>query len=169
MNFVKLSLVGMKHVVGSMAEFAFTQEKMNVDLSHENITKVGPVKVTGKIENLGDRIFQAEGHIEVSAVGLCSRCLTPTPVKFGMEFLFKFSDILAETDDIFAFKGEEIELYPQIVSEIILNCPSQILCKPDCKGLCPKCGANLNLGACNCETDDIDPRLAVLKKLIDSR
>ncbi|NLU11388.1 MAG: DUF177 domain-containing protein [Tepidanaerobacter acetatoxydans] len=165
---VKLSLAGMKHVVGSTAEFDFTQQTMNLDLKREGISNVGPVRVKGKIENLGDRVFQADGQIEVTATGLCSRCLTQTKVRFAMDFSLKFSDILAQSEELIKFDGEEIELYPQVVNEIILNCPSQILCKTDCKGLCPKCGANLNTSICKCETENLDPRFAVLKKLLKS-
>jgi uncharacterized protein len=49
--------------------------------------------------------------------------------------------------------------------QILLAIPDQVFCREDCKGLCPKCGANLNLIDCKCSDDDIDPRWAALRNL----
>lgn len=56
-----------------------------------------------------------------------------------------------------------INLNPILRDLVIVSTPMQILCRPDCKGLCPRCGTDLNQGQCDCEIDDVDPRLAVLK------
>ena len=61
-----------------------------------------------------------------------------------------------------------MDLDELIRTDILLELPTKFLCKEDCKGLCPTCGKNLNEGACNCQTHQIDPRLEVLKQLIDS-
>ena len=63
--------------------------------------------------------------------------------------------------------GEDgvLDLTPLVREEIIVSTPIAPLCKPDCAGLCPQCGQNLNLGTCNCELDDIDPRFAALLQL----
>ena len=110
-------------------------------LKREGVNTVGPVRVKGKIENSGDRIFQAQGQIEVVATGVCSRCLKQTNVRLDIDFSLKFSDVIIEfeEEDIITFIGDEIDFYPQVISEIILNWPGQILCKTDCRGLCPKC------------------------------
>ena len=47
--------------------------------------------------------------------------------------------------------------------EILMNWPMQVLCKEDCKGLCPSCGANLNLTTCDCDSTDLDPRMAKIR------
>ncbi|HHV18314.1 MAG TPA: DUF177 domain-containing protein [Thermoanaerobacterales bacterium] len=169
---MKINLARMKQIVGSISEFEFKKQNLDVDLKREGIKTIGPVKVKGKIENLGDRILQASGQIEVDAQGLCSRCLTQTQIRLLIDFSLKFSDMItnveSEEEDIIPFTGDEIDLYPQVVNEVILNWPGQILCKTDCKGLCPNCGANLNTTACKCKREHIDPRLAVLKQLLKS-
>ena len=58
-------------------------------------------------------------------------------------------------------------LDPLVTEDIFLSLPTKILCSEDCKGLCPKCGVNLNLGKCSCKKE-IDPRLAALKELLDN-
>jgi len=55
-----------------------------------------------------------------------------------------------------------------VYSEVILDLPSKHLCKDDCKGICFKCGKNLNEGECDCETREVDPRLAKLMELLDN-
>ncbi|NLZ54700.1 MAG: DUF177 domain-containing protein [Thermoanaerobacteraceae bacterium] len=167
---MKLNLARMKQIVGSISEFDFKEQTVNLDLEREEIKSIGPVRVKGQIENLGDRIFQVTGQIEAAANALCSRCLTATQIELTIGFALKFSDIISEAEDeeIIQFYGDEIDLYPKILEEIVLNWPSQILCKSDCKGLCPNCGANLNTTVCQCKIDNIDPRLAVLKQLLKS-
>ena len=60
-----------------------------------------------------------------------------------------------------------IDLAPLVHELAWLSVPMQPLCKPDCQGLCMECGHNLNLGDCGCEEENIDPRLSVLKQLLD--
>jgi uncharacterized metal-binding protein YceD (DUF177 family) len=59
-----------------------------------------------------------------------------------------------------------LDLRQPLREQILLTLPMHPLCRPDCKGLCSTCGHNLNEGPCNCSTEEIDPRLADLKKLL---
>jgi uncharacterized protein len=59
----------------------------------------------------------------------------------------------------------EVDLRPLLLEQIQLNVPMKPLCKAGCAGLCPTCGANLNAGACGCETETIDPRWKALEAL----
>jgi uncharacterized protein len=63
-----------------------------------------------------------------------------------------YSDDLIETDDL-------------LREQLILNLPMKPLCSPDCKGFCPRCGADLNISGCGCETKETDSRFEVLKQL----
>ena len=62
-----------------------------------------------------------------------------------------------------------LDLAPLLREEILIHTDKRILCKPDCKGLCPECGKNRNRETCDCEQDRIDPRFAALKDLLDSK
>ncbi|MBI5713209.1 MAG: DUF177 domain-containing protein [Chloroflexi bacterium] len=68
--------------------------------------------------------------------------------------------------DFVVSESGHIDLAPFLREEMIISRPMRPLCKPDCKGLCPQCGKDLNEGACDCVTDDVNPQLAVLKKLL---
>lgn len=61
---------------------------------------------------------------------------------------------------------EEINIEDEIRQQMILNTPQKPLCAPDCSGLCPQCGRNLNTGKCGCSAERVDPRWDSLKKLI---
>ena len=68
---------------------------------------------------------------------------------------------------MYLIDGQSIELDDIIIPALLLAVDFAYYCKPDCKGLCPKCGKNLNEGPCGCSTREIDSRLAVLQKLLD--
>jgi uncharacterized protein len=63
------------------------------------------------------------------------------------------------------FDGSAIDVDEIVKEQILLAVPTRMLCREDCKGICPECGADRNTGECNCVTNDIDPRWAALKKL----
>ena len=71
-----------------------------------------------------------------------------------------------ENDDILLLDGAVLDLDEAVSTAFILAMDTKNLCSDDCKGLCAKCGANLNLGPCGCKPD-VDPRLAALAQLLD--
>ena len=73
---------------------------------------------------------------------------------------------LDEMDDIIYVESDEVDLDDLLVPELILDMDIAVLCSEDCKGLCPKCGKNLNEGDCGCDRRVIDPRLAKLQELL---
>ena len=77
-------------------------------------------------------------------------------------------ELVDETnDDYIETPDFTLELDEVVVSELILNYPQKFLCGEDCRGLCPKCGKNLNEGKCGCDTAQVDPRLEILKQLME--
>ena len=61
----------------------------------------------------------------------------------------------------------ELDVDRLIYNEILVNWPAKVLCKPDCKGICPKCGTNLNLETCDCEPGELDPRMAAFQDVFN--
>ena len=119
-----------------------------------------------------------EAEAEVSYLGECARCLSPVKGVFTMPFerTVVTEGTLSEeeeennVDEYVILKngildGDDLS---EIVKEtILLTFPMRLLCDEDCPGLCPKCGKQLKHGACGCPTREIDPRLAVLAKLLE--
>jgi uncharacterized protein len=98
------------------------------------------IKVSAHLEKEKDTVY-ARVHITATEMMTCSRCLE------------QFNNTLEkDADFIYQLNGEHIiDLSDNIKDTIILEYPIQQLCKADCKGLCQKCGANLNNGLCGCE------------------
>lgn len=165
---MRLSLARVKQSEGNVLDFRFEEDIKQIRVKRDDLNFAGPVVVEGQVENIGDRILEVRGSIKTCVEDYCYRCLTKTQVELNVSFCLKFSDIPIESDEeeIILFSGDEIEFRPYILNEIVLNWPGQILCKPDCRGICPRCGANLNTTECDCKDEEIDPRLSVLKQLL---
>ena len=73
-----------------------------------------------------------------------------------------------ENDEILLLDGTELDLDQVVTEAFVLAMDTKNLCSDDCKGLCAKCGANLNDGPCGCRPE-VDPRLAVLAQLLDNK
>jgi uncharacterized protein len=71
-----------------------------------------------------------------------------------------------ENDDIAVIPDMQLNPEEFCYPDIVMSLPTKLLCKDDCRGLCPDCGKNLNTGDCNCTKTEIDPRLAALAELL---
>jgi uncharacterized protein len=105
-----------------------------------------------------------QGTLATCVITECRRCLTPTlvPVELELEELFSYPP----SSDV-PYSVEEtgiLDLAPLLREEAILAVPIGTLCRPDCAGLCPECGQNLNEGMCDCDRDEVDPRFATLRE-----
>lgn len=106
--------------------------------------------------------------------GECARCLSPVSGVFKTVFERTVCEERPtdEVDDVYVDEYAVIEngmldIDREICEEILLGFPSRLLCSEDCPGLCPICGKKLSEGACGCEKKNVDPRLAVLKTLLE--
>ncbi len=110
------------------------------------------------------------GNVSLSLQSLCSRCVEPvkveldSPVSLVLSPLDKLQD---EDDDLDheTYQGDQIDLSNYIREQVAISLPVKVVCSEQCKGLCMRCGANLNKEDCSCEKEPIDPRFAVLKDL----
>lgn len=145
-------------------------KKDMLDISGREIHFTKPIKYEGAIYKTNSRYFV---HVNISYVycEICGRCLESftkdgTAVLAG-QLVKKEDNILEdEIEDAIYYEGDEVNLTADIINAIILSLPMKPLCSENCKGICPQCGTNLNIAKCNCEEENIDPRLAILKDLI---
>lgn len=109
--------------------------------------------------------------ITVSAVfkTVCSRCLKEfsLPFETNSKKLVRRDQTEDFEDVIYADSSLAVDIVEEIRTLIYFEFPAKPLCSEDCKGLCPVCGCDLNTDCCSCDIRTVDPRLAVLKKLID--
>jgi uncharacterized protein len=130
------------------------------------------VHATGRISSAGGDRFYWSGRIEGHAEAQCRRCLTSVIVPVSEEVHLLFTDRQddeADEADVFRIppRANDLDLRPAVREQWLLASPTFALCREDCKGLCPHCGADLNAGACTCppETDD---RWAALRNVPES-
>jgi uncharacterized protein len=128
------------------------------------------VHVTGRLSAAGPGRFYWHGRIEGDVALECNRCLTGTTAHVSDEAHIIFAESGdEETDDPDVYRLDpssiELDLRPAIREEWLLAAPSFALCREDCKGLCLRCGKELNNDSCSCEDTNTDPRWDALKKL----
>lgn len=127
-----------------------------------------PVKITGEILSRTG-IVSLNAEISYAYSADCDRCGTPATRQYRFKYGKTLVTSLAngvEDDDVIVLKDMKFDLYDFVRTEVILSIPSKHLCREDCKGICPKCGKNLNEGKCDCKSDNIDPRLQILQQLL---
>ncbi len=112
-------------------------------------------------------VLKLSGELTAELRRVCDRCGTA----FDSRKVTRLHATLVDEDDgenpeLFLLDGTEIDLDEILLTNFVLDMDSKCLCREDCKGLCPRCGKNLNLGPCGCGKE-IDPRFAVLEQLLD--
>ncbi|OUN01550.1 MAG: hypothetical protein BAA04_06270 [Firmicutes bacterium ZCTH02-B6] len=141
---------------------------------------LAPVHVHGHVTNTGESMLvQGEASGEFGLV--CARCLQPirASLRAPLEERFRrqtgrspqrereWDETLGDSDgedDARSYHGDWLNLEDAVREALLLQVPMKPVCRPDCRGLCPQCGANLNQGDCGCETETVDPRLAALRE-----
>ena len=126
-----------------------------------------PVKL--RLQNIGDRKLYMEGDTKLSLYIPCDRCLAESRRAYDRAFVHGLARTLfdEENDDYIVVEDGILDLDGLVMEDITLEMPMQMLCKEDCKGLCPQCGADLNKGDCGCKKPG-DPRFDVLNDLLKS-
>ena len=112
-----------------------------------------PIHVQGKLENKAD-VFYLRAQVVAPVDTHCARCGVPVQVQKELEIDLVIASSLSNeegSDDIYVVEGETFDLDEIIREELILNMDMTVLCSEDCKGLCPRCGKNLNEGDCGCD------------------
>lgn len=131
------------------------------------IMEKSPVKLT--VTNIEPGKARVEGSVKLTFRTVCDRCLTEVPTILDLKFERTVaSPETAEdddADDLSFMEGYQLNVETFVYHEIIGNWPAKILCKEDCKGLCPVCGQNLNERDCGCDTFVPDPRMAVIQDI----
>jgi uncharacterized protein len=132
-----------------------------------------PMKVTGEITNTAG-YMRMTLSMSVNYQAECARCLTPVSGCFSLDLEKTVAprDVLGDLDedrldDYAIIEDGFLDMDEQLLEQLEMEFPLRFLCHDDCKGLCQRCGKNLNEGECDCSKKEIDPRMAPLQKLLD--
>ncbi|NLM83520.1 MAG: DUF177 domain-containing protein [Clostridiales bacterium] len=123
-------------------------------------------KAKGSVRNSAGVLY-FEADVDAVLECACARCLKEFELPVHRHIHAVLSEGENEDDpDVYALSGESVDVDEIILTDFILNTDQRLLCREDCKGLCVKCGADLNAGPCRCKPET-DPRLAVLEQLLE--
>lgn len=133
-----------------------------VDLALESLSyRFGTFEIIRKtpllltVTNIGDRKLLLRGNAQLEVSIPCARCLEPVAVRLEIPL-----DHELELENKDYIDGYNLNVDQLVHDEALLVWPERTLCREDCRGLCGVCGQNLNKGSCNCESTDLDPRMA---------
>ena len=128
-----------------------------------------PVNISGTVRNTAD-VLMMKGTITTRLHGVCDRCAADFTQDVEIPVDVVLVEELANEDNedewVFPLEADGADLEEIVRTVFVLNMDSKLLCKPDCKGLCCRCGKNLNDGPCGCQKE-LDPRFAALRQLLD--
>ncbi len=164
-------------------DFAEEFQPGSLDLSPD-ATLASPLKSAGRAELVPERHgkhqklldIRLHGSFSTSVESHCARCLASVENAIQRDFDLLYrpqgSDagkeelsVTAAEAEISYYQGDGLELSDVLCEQVLLALPLKIVCREDCKGLCPGCGHNWNQGPCDCKAKTTDPRLAVLKDI----
>jgi uncharacterized protein len=167
------------HVRGNQDRFEKQYESSAFRSDDQAYRVAGPVWLSFDVTK-DDQRFHLDGNVKTTLELTCGRCLEPfrldVDAPFDLRYLPKAAntgegEAEIEEDDLTTayYADDNIDLGQLMTEQFHLALPMKPLCAQTCRGLCPQCGTNLNLGSCECLTTWEDPRLAALKSLLKDR
>jgi len=164
-----LDIMPISHSPGESIPFEFHEAFDRISPGEDDIRFAGLVNVSGRAVNIGEGVFEVTASADADWLSECSRCLAPIAVHVKTRLCERFVKTPAPDDDAYQFTGDSLDLDLFVRDGILLALPSQALCSPSCRGLCPKCGQNLNINPhCSCEGSlSSNPRMAALSALLN--
>ena len=167
--------IELENLEGGKGDFARVYQPEELNPVDERVSLAAPAAVNGTVRLAGNEVF-VNGHLDTRAEVECDRCLKaveiPVSADFTLEYIsgseYESSGVVELTEaemSVAVFDGNGIDVDEIVKEQVLLAVPTRMLCREDCKGICPECGNDRNTGECNCVTKDIDPRWAALKNL----
>lgn len=169
--------IELEKLEGRKGEFAHVYQPDELNPVDERVRLTGPAAVNGRIRIAGNEVF-VNGHIDTRTQVECDRCLQPVELPVNADFSLEYisdsdyesseaAELTEEEMSVAVFDGQALDVDEIVKEQILLAVPTRMLCREDCKGICPECGADRNTGECHCVTKEIDPRWAALKNLTE--
>lgn len=164
---IKINVAEIQKKLVGEKKLKFELDAKELEISPEELMLLSPVQLEGTMSNVGD-VLLLKAAMTAEVKRMCGRCLKEFTAETRAEVLDKFypQGVAKLDDDAFVYDSDVIDITEPLRESLLLAEPIQALCKEDCRGLCPVCGADLNDGDCGCDRVTVDPRLAALKQFI---
>ena len=162
-------LLDLREIIGVPGgEVSFDYEINLSDAAIGSVKEIkSPSRAAGSVKNRAG-VLNFTANVDATLVCVCARCLSEfaVPVQRAFSAVLTVEEENGEIPGLYGLDGDKADADEIIVSEFVLAVDQRYLCSEECKGICQKCGADLNAGRCSCESE-IDPRLAVLGQLLE--
>ncbi len=145
------------------------QKEFRWNRSRYSIVEAGIVSLT--VTHTGRRNMKITGSVDLHVEIPCDRCLQPVDYPFHLTLEREVDTNATDEERIAALdeqpfvQGYLLDVDRLVYDELIVNMPMKVLCRQDCKGVCPRCGANRNLQDCGCDLTELDPRMSVIRDI----
>jgi uncharacterized protein len=156
-------------------QFAHTYQPNDLSLEDTDLRLIEPAEVRARLRRQGDEL-ELVGSLTTTLETVCARCLKPVAIPFTVDFDERFvtsvswgaeeqHELASDDLNLSIFDGTGIDFDQLVREQLLLAKPAHTLCREDCRGLCPVCGADRNTAACKCEIQQVDSRWEKLKDL----
>lgn len=153
-------LIDVKYLADKTESFSFN-EKLELSVGTPEVL------TEGHVSRQDNSFYVVKGRIKAVLNLNCDLCLKPFDLSLDTELNEVYSEEVDEDGEIWPLTDKTIDLKPAVIANIMLNLPMQVLCSDDCKGLCSKCGHNLNDGDCGCDRGYVNPQFEKLLNLFN--
>lgn len=148
----------------------YEQNLFKSKLGEYPITKKTPLSL--EIRNVENCKLEITGTIDLTLSTTCDRCLEEVSVDMHVDIMRELPIVekqlvMQDMEDTEYIIGTSLDTDELVYSELLMRWPMKILCREDCKGLCNKCGNNLNQEECGCDRTELDPRMAAIKDIFN--
>jgi uncharacterized protein len=150
---------------GTLKSVAMSVSPEALDLVDQRLLVGSDIEVDVSCESLSDGVV-VHGHVGVDFQGVCRRCLAPIEGRLSVE-VDELYQVNLTDPDAFPIENDQIDLGAMVRESVLLDLPEAPVCRPECAGLCPVCGTDLNVSSCACVVASPDPRWAGLDAIRD--
>ncbi len=163
MTSLRTNVADLLHRPGSRRTLRLEVPVSGLAVSGSSVPGDAPLALDVLLERVPEGIV-VRGAVVAPWRAACSRCLGPVEgsVRCELQELFEADPLEGET---YPLEHDHVDLGLPVRDAVLLELPAAPLCRPDCAGLCPQCGADRNTAPCSCEPDPVDPRWAALSQL----
>lgn len=166
LNFTRIS-----RSEGIVENFDMTEQldDSTIEFCGERLKLVSPVTAKGSAVNYEGKI-NVDLRITAQVERTCSRCLESFKEEVQVDSNYVFvKEVKDDKEDYYTYKSDKVDITDLVLGDIAAKLAMKPLCNENCKGLCPICGKNKNSIDCQCKSEEIDPRLQALSKLLDRK
>ena len=166
-----INLLSILSQEGKEQEFQMSLEADYIRQKRNQYKIVNKEPVQIHLKNKGNKVVELTGGVKLEVMVACARCLELVKVPFDVEFDYELDmkqteeERMENLDELSFLSGLDLDVEQLVYNEILLNWPIRVLCKEDCQGICSHCGVNLNKVTCECDTHELDPRMAAISDI----